>query len=195
MPLNLWSRSQRDAVHQTVRAHCTNYDLHLVALVVSPSSTDCPDVYQDAWRISVLDQITEPVIMAYDYSALLSEASGRVIILSNFADRPSSHSSPPPSSNPSQIDSPLAFFSLKSRIAAAQNLAEMLEFQGIRVSSIQFGPLAQYSTQPPPVSHSINRYVMHSSASLSLRVSCIHRKRSFSRPFGTCAGLELSDIF
>jgi hypothetical protein len=88
MPLNLWSRSQREAVHETVRAHCTNYDLHLVALVIS--STDRPDVShqdQDAWRIGVVDQVTEPVIMASDYSALLSEASGRVIILSNFADR------------------------------------------------------------------------------------------------------------
>jgi hypothetical protein len=54
---------------------------------------------------------------------------------------------------------------MKSRTAAAENLAEMLEFQGIRVSSIQFGPLAQYST----VSHSINRYVKHSSACLSLQ--------------------------
>ena len=96
MPLNLWSRSQREAVHETVRAHCTNYDLHLVALVISPSSTHSPDLSpkihadQDPWRISVVDQVTEPVIMASDYSALLSEASGRVIILSNFADRPSS---------------------------------------------------------------------------------------------------------
>lgn len=55
----------------------------------------------------------------------------------------------------SEIGSPLALFSLKARTAAAENLAEMLEFQGIRVSSIQFGPLAQYS----PVNH---RYVKHS---------------------------------
>jgi hypothetical protein len=45
----------------------------------------------------------------------------------------------------------------------------MLEFQGIRVSSIQFGPLAHYSTRLSPVSHSINRYVEHSSACLSLQ--------------------------
>lgn len=109
MPLNLWSRPQREAAHETVHAHCTNYDLHLVALVISPTSnslhattppvqnasdsTERPDVPpniladEDAWRISVVDEVTEPVIMACDYSALLSEASGRVIILSNFADR------------------------------------------------------------------------------------------------------------
>ena len=98
MPLNLWSRSQREAVHETVRAHCTNYDLHLVALVITPfenaeHSTDVPPkihAAQDAWRISVVDHVTEPVIMACDYSALLSEASGRVIILSDFAQRRSS---------------------------------------------------------------------------------------------------------
>ena len=110
MPLNLWSRSQREAVHETVRAHCTNYDLHLVALLISSTtspfenssdSTLRPDVppkiHEDAWRISVVDEVTEPVIMACDYSALLSEASGRVIILSNFADRRSSARTHPPS--------------------------------------------------------------------------------------------------
>ncbi len=105
MPLNMWSRSQREAVHETVNAHCTNYDLHLVALLVSPTSTPLentedsterpdgpPNIHADgdAWRISVVDQLTEPVIMACDYRTLLSEASGRVIILSNFAERRSS---------------------------------------------------------------------------------------------------------
>jgi hypothetical protein len=66
------------------------------------------------------------------------------------------------------IGSPLALFSLKSRTAAAENLAEMLEFQGIRVSSIQFGQLAQYSTAHSPVNHNVNRCVKHSSACLSL---------------------------
>lgn len=111
MPLNLWSRSQREAVHETVHAHCTNYDLHLVALVISPTSNSLhgtsptfenasdsdstgrldvpPKIHadEDAWRISVVDEVTEPVIMACDYRTLLSEASGRVIILSNFAER------------------------------------------------------------------------------------------------------------
>jgi len=35
----------------------------------------------------------------------------------------------------------------------------MLESEGIRVSSIYFGPLAQYSTGLLPVSHRVNRYV------------------------------------
>ena len=118
MQLNLWSRSQREAVHETVRAHCITYDLHLVALVISHDCkplrgtstsflsaldvTDRSDVApeshidEDAWRISVVDQVTEPVILASDYKALLSEASGRVIILSNFADRRSSRLILPP---------------------------------------------------------------------------------------------------
>jgi len=144
MQLNLWSRSQREAVHETVCEHCKAYDLHLVALVVSHDSkpslsfmntldatgrTDPPSespVDEDAWRISVLDEVIEPVLMASDYKTLLAEASGRVIILSNFAEC-----------------SPLAFLSLKGRTAAAEHLAEILESQGIRVSSIHFGPLAQ----------------------------------------------------
>ena len=110
MNLNLWSRSQREAVHETVRAHCNANDLHLVALIISShsktlrrtspvfetalDSTERPDVPpethadEDAWRTSVLDEVTEPVIMACDYKTMLSEASGRVIILSNFAERP-----------------------------------------------------------------------------------------------------------
>ena len=99
MPLNLWSRSQREAVHETVRAHCTHSHLHLVALVISPTPNSLPGTLdrldvppkinadEDAWRISVLDAATEPVIIACDYRSLLSEASGRVIILSNFAER------------------------------------------------------------------------------------------------------------
>ncbi|KAI0281435.1 hypothetical protein BGY98DRAFT_958971 [Russula aff. rugulosa BPL654] len=90
MPLNLWSRSQREAVHETVHAHCTNYDLHLVALLISPSENSLhrttssfentetarsdvpPKIHpdEDAWRISLVDEVTEPVIMACDYRAL-----------------------------------------------------------------------------------------------------------------------------
>jgi hypothetical protein len=108
MQLNLWSRSQREAVHETVRAHCITYDLHLVALVISHDCkplrgtstsflsaldvTDRSDVApeshidEDAWRISVLEEVIEPVLMACDYKALLAEASGRVIILTDFAE-------------------------------------------------------------------------------------------------------------
>lgn len=108
MQLNLWSRPQREAVRETVRAHCSAYDLHLVALVISHDSkslrdaspsfvdvldaTDRADVpseshgEEDAWRNSVLGEVTEPVLMARDYKNLLAEASGRVIILSDFAD-------------------------------------------------------------------------------------------------------------
>jgi hypothetical protein len=108
MQLNLWSRPQREAVHETVRAHCSAYDLHLVALVIShdpkplhdasPSFADTLDAAdradvpheshgeEDAWRNTVLEEVTEPVLMARDYKNLLVEATGRVIILSNFTD-------------------------------------------------------------------------------------------------------------
>lgn len=108
MQLNLWSRPQREAVHETVRAYCDAYDLHLIALIISPHSKSPrdtsplfenaldstehhdvpPEIYadEDAWRTSVLDEVTEPAVMAYDYKTLLAEASGRVIILSDFAE-------------------------------------------------------------------------------------------------------------
>ncbi len=41
---------------------------------------------EDAWRNMVLDEVTEPVLMAYDYRELLANASGRIVILSDFAD-------------------------------------------------------------------------------------------------------------
>ncbi|KAI0306543.1 hypothetical protein B0F90DRAFT_1690754 [Multifurca ochricompacta] len=158
MQLNVWSRSQRETVHETVRAYCNAYDLHLVALIISHNSTPLPGarppfintpdatddadvpneshVGEDAWRNSVLDEVTEPVLMAHDYKNLLAEASGRLIILSNFTDY-----------------SPLALLSRASRTAAAENLAEILEFQGIRVSSIYFGPLAEHLGDESPESH------------------------------------------
>lgn len=95
---------------------------------------------EDAWRNAVLDEVTEPVLMAYDYKELLSEASGRIIILSNFAD-----------------STPLALLSLASRTATAESLANMLEFEGIRVTSIYFGPLAEDSMTRSPDGHSYDR--------------------------------------
>ncbi|KAI0302068.1 hypothetical protein BC826DRAFT_966114 [Russula brevipes] len=167
MQLNLWSRSQREAVHQTVRAHCNTYDLHLVALVISHDSksprsttlsflntsdttertdvTPDSDIDENAWRISVLDEVIEPVLMACDYKTLLAEASGRVIILSNSAK-----------------GSPLASLTLTSRKAAAESLAVVLESHGIRVSSIYFGPLAQDSTGLSPERPSVRSSIISS---------------------------------
>lgn len=97
--------------------------------------------------------------------------------------------------DPSQTGSPLAFLSLMSRTAASKTLAEILEAQGIRVSSIYFGPLSQHSGKLSPSSRSINKYVETPLDSLVLsRVSSIHNSKCFSRSFGTSAGLQLSDI-
>ncbi|KAH9005187.1 hypothetical protein EDB86DRAFT_2882124 [Lactarius hatsudake] len=160
MQLNMWSRSQRQAVHETVSAHCNAYDLRLVALIIShdskshpgtgPSPIDALDatvgtheshLEEDAWRNIVLDDVTEPVLMAYDYRELLAEASGRIIVLSNFAD-----------------STPLALLSLASRTATAESLATILELEGIRVSSIYFGPLARDSMAQSPDGHGNDRH-------------------------------------
>jgi hypothetical protein len=220
MQLNLWSRSQREAVHQTVRAHCNTYDLHLVALVISHDSksprsttpsflnasdttepTDVPpdsdsDIDEDSWRTSVLDEVIEPVLMACDYKTLLAEASGRVIILSNSAEGRCDGISPWSMPNAYETGSPLASLSLTSRKAAAESLAVVLESHGIRVSSIYFGPLAQDSTRLSPERPSVRRYVGIFLGSLVLlKVKHTRSNRRLSRRFGTCAGLQLHDIF
>jgi hypothetical protein len=58
-----------------------------------------------------------------------------------------------------ETGSPLSFMSLASRTAAAESLGELLEFQGIRVSSIYFGPLARCSSESSPEREHINGYV------------------------------------
>ncbi|KAI0273662.1 hypothetical protein BC834DRAFT_221108 [Gloeopeniophorella convolvens] len=160
MQLSLWSRSQRGTVHDTVRAHCSAYGIHLVALIISHDSKPPPNSRppfvavqdtdpsasvaegpseEDAWRTSVLDEVTEPIVMAYDYKDLLKEASGRVIVLTSFSD-----------------GSPFSLSSLASRTAAADNLAETLEFQGIRVSSLYVGPLSESAIASSPEDHGVS---------------------------------------
>lgn len=182
MQLNMWSRSQRQTVHDTVSAHCNAYDLRLVALIISHDSkshprtgssfmdaldatgrTDGPqegDLNEDAWRTAVLDEVTEPVLMAYDYRNLLAQASGRIIILSNFADSRCGGSVLRFGvSYTLDTGTPLALLSLTSRTATAESLANMLEFEGIRVSSIHFGPLAEDPITRSPDGHNNNRCV------------------------------------
>jgi hypothetical protein len=184
MQLNMWSRSQRQTVHDTVWAHCNAYHLRLVALIISHDSkshpgtgssfmnaldaTDCAggphesQLEEDAWRNAVLDEVTEPVLMANDYRELLAEASGRIIILSNFADSWCCGSVLRFGvSYGLHTGTPLTLFSLASRTATAESLANMLEFEGIRVTSIYFGPLAEDSMTRSPDGHGFDslRYV------------------------------------
>ncbi|KAF8274985.1 hypothetical protein EI94DRAFT_1712126 [Lactarius quietus] len=163
MQLNMWSRSQRQAVYDTVWAHCNAYGLRLSHPRSRPSFVNALDATnradglhesnldENAWRNAVLDEVTEPVLMAYDYRELLAKASGRIIILSNFADSRCGGSVLRfDFSYTLDAGSPLALLSLTSRIATAESLANMLEFDGIRVSSIYFGPLAGSSITRSP---------------------------------------------
>jgi hypothetical protein len=98
--------------------------------------------------------------------------------------------------NPFETASPLASLSLTSRTAATQTLTEMLESQGIRVSSIYFGPLAQHAMRLPPESHSVKKYAEALPASPVLSHACpIRSNWRFSQPFGTCSWLQLFHIF
>jgi hypothetical protein len=118
------------------------------------------DLDEDAWRNAVLNEVTEPVLMAYDYRVLLAEASGRIIILSNFANSWCGGSILWFSvSYTHDTGTPLALLSLTSRTATAESLANMLEFEGIRVSSIYFGPLAEGSMTRSPDGHGDKRCV------------------------------------
>lgn len=115
---------------------------------------------EDAWRNAVLDEVTEPVLMAYDYKELLAEASGRIVILSNFADsRCRGFVLKFAVSYGLDTGTPLALLSLASRTATAESLANMLEFEGIRVTSIYFGPLAEDLMTRLPDGHGYARYV------------------------------------
>jgi hypothetical protein len=96
---------------------------------------------------------------------------------------------------PFETGSPLASLSLTSRTAATQTLAEMLECQGIRVSSIYFGPLAQHSVSLPPESHGV-KYAEALPASPILSHACpIRSNWRFSQPFGTSTWLQLFHVF
>lgn len=115
---------------------------------------------EDAWRNTVIDEVTEPVLMANDYRELLAEASGRIIILSHFADSRCGGSVLRFGvSYGLYTGTPLALLSLASRTATAENLANMLEFEGIRVSSIYFGPLAEDPMTRSPDGRGNDRYV------------------------------------
>ena len=219
MQLNMWSRSQRQAVHETVWAHCNAYDLRLVALIIShdpkshlhigPSSftnvgdeagrADEPhesDLDEDAWRSAVLDEVTEPMLMAHDYRALLAKSSGRIIILSNFADSQCDESVAPFGvSYTLDAGTPLALLSLTGRTATAESLANMLEFEGIRVSSIYFGPLGEGSMVRLPDNHCNDRYVRTIINPFVARKSVvIICNRRFPHSFGIRAGLRFSDF-
>ena len=88
--------------------------------------------------------------------------------------------------NPSETGSRLASLSLVSRTAAAQTLAETLESQDIRVSSIYFGPVVQHSMRSPPASYGVNKYVETLPPSPIFSHTCpIRSNWRFSQPFGT----------
>ncbi|KAI0050904.1 hypothetical protein FA95DRAFT_1555169 [Auriscalpium vulgare] len=150
MSLDVFSRSQRERAHETVKAYCDDHALALVALIVCPipeRSRNSPsklflhslirkplpahqtyDVFEDTWRKCVLAGITEPTLVAYDYTGLLRKAFGRVIVVS---------------SGSGVFD--LSFPIQDARAAVVENLRDNLQPFGVHVSAVVTGPLA--STQ------------------------------------------------
>ena len=81
-----------------------------------------------------------------------------------------------------------------SRTAAAENLAEMLESEGIRVSSIHYGPSVPHSTGFSPESHSTDRNV-EAFPGLPSKKGRIHRNRYFVTFFATFLYMRWNSTF
>ncbi|KAA1474897.1 hypothetical protein DENSPDRAFT_841562 [Dentipellis sp. KUC8613] len=152
--LDVWSTSQRQRAVETVQAYCAKYTLRLVALVISPvpgcnslspymslyrlaargvdTCTSC-SAEEERWRKRILSQVTEPILMAHDYTWLLRQASGRIIVIS-------------PCSEDGLCD--FGFSIEEARRAVCQHLCGALQPLGIRVISIITGPLEEASSRP-----------------------------------------------
>ncbi|KAI0065487.1 hypothetical protein BV25DRAFT_1821905, partial [Artomyces pyxidatus] len=152
MSLDVWSRNQRARVHETIEAFCRDHTLQLVALVICHAPEDikssshhvmqgllfephidqttdeCVDP-EDTWRGIILSGLTEPLLMIYDYLKMLREASGRVIIVSSS------------SGEGGNLDFPLQ----DARVSVANNLNDVLQPLGVRVSSVVTGPMTPYT--------------------------------------------------
>ncbi|TFY68247.1 hypothetical protein EVG20_g3642 [Dentipellis fragilis] len=137
--IDVWSSSQRQRAVETVQAYCAKYTLRLVALVVSPvpgynslspymalhrltargvdTCTSC-SAEEERWRKRILSQVTEPILMAHDYTWLLRQASGRIIVIS-------------PCSEDGVWD--FGFSIEEARRAVCQHLCDALQPLGIRI--------------------------------------------------------------
>lgn len=94
MSLDVWSASQRNRVRETIQAFCSEYDLHLVSLILcgTPGATQQSADFLLAHSVPVgkceavcgasFRAIAEPIIMAEDYKKMLTEASGRILVVS-----------------------------------------------------------------------------------------------------------------
>ncbi|TBU35793.1 hypothetical protein BD309DRAFT_859527 [Dichomitus squalens] len=131
------SDAQRTRAVETVDAYCVAHHLHLVALVVLPSSVSSPPVakpLQDfqfgvsAWCEVLRECLVEPVSLVQDYVDTLTAASGRVVMVL------SSDRQPWPASLHELQDITL--------LSTAEYLRRVIDPLGIRVSTVSTGPSA-----------------------------------------------------
>lgn len=152
--LDTESGAQRRRASETIQAFCIKNSLHLVSLIVlSPDTTttrwhnlttrgdkatlsEPPTAKRPADRElaqtlvfsdSVARLIKEPVVVVQDYIELLSEAAGRVIVVSSC-----SHRDP--------TDNSLAYSTLGVRQSIIQYLSDQLEPYGIKACMVTTGP-------------------------------------------------------
>ncbi|EJF66021.1 hypothetical protein DICSQDRAFT_165719 [Dichomitus squalens LYAD-421 SS1] len=135
------SDAQRTRAVETVDAYCVAHHLHLVALVVLPSSVSSPhaaktlqSIQEDlhfgvsAWCEVLRECLVEPVSLVQDYVDTLTAASGRVVMVLSSDHQPW----------------PASLHELQDRtlLSTAQYLRRVLEPLGIRVSTVSTGPSA-----------------------------------------------------
>jgi len=170
--VDISSKADRLRAYETVKAYCSDHSLHLSALIAfppiyeSPSESTSPnsaDTHtQDrftpkflplsfskdsVWQDSVFREITEPVLIIQEYTRLLKESTGQIIIVSGCSQGrflcESIHRNQIPSL-PANIPTARSGISTLhgARRSIAHSVACELKPFGIKVSSLVSGLLA-----------------------------------------------------
>ncbi|OJT14627.1 hypothetical protein TRAPUB_8873 [Trametes pubescens] len=139
--LDMNSGAQRAHAVETVDAYCATHNLHLVAVIVLPSSAPAPPRPEPqplaggaadvaAWADVVRRCLVAPIAVVHGYSKLLAAASGRVVLVLASGDQLGMHSA-----------------HLHALESAAQFLRREWGLLGIRVATVSAGPFAPASKQ------------------------------------------------
>ncbi|KAI0362319.1 hypothetical protein OH77DRAFT_1416564 [Trametes cingulata] len=132
--LDMNSGTQRAHAVETVDAYCATHNLHLVAVIVLPTSAPTPPkpltsgpTGVSAWAEIVRRCLVDPISAVHGYSSLLAAASGRVVLLLASGDQVGRNSA-----------------HLSALESAARFLRREMGPLGIRVSTVSTGPFANF---------------------------------------------------
>ncbi|KAI0780746.1 hypothetical protein BD413DRAFT_462578 [Trametes elegans] len=139
--LDMTSETQRTHAFETVDAYCATHNLHLVAVIVLPTSVPARTCIKplasgragvEAWAEIVRKCLVQPISVVQDYANMLAAASGRVVLLLASGD---------------QLERPTAHLGVLH--AAAQLLRQELGSFGIKVSTVAAAPFAPLAMAKP----------------------------------------------